>query len=305
MKIIQSINKQLVAKSPVITWGIFDGVHRGHQALIRTLTRWARQLKRPSLVLTFNEHPRKVLLAHDQPLFITSLAHRLMLLKQLGVDYCLVLPFTKQFSRMPAQEFITDFLVRKINPSGIVLTAGTVFGNNRQGDVRMLKKLSSIPVKVVPPKLYQNRVVSSTLIRRAIQDNRLKEAGAMLGRKVSILGTVVKGDRRGRTLGFPTANLDPHHEILPPSGVYLACARLTANGYHHALVNIGSRPTFHNAKNIVIEVYLLNYHGFLYGKDLEVTITRYLRPEKRFPSSDALIRQIKSDIACARRLGCK
>jgi riboflavin kinase/FMN adenylyltransferase len=303
VKVLNALGRRLPIKSPVITWGMFDGVHRGHQALIRTLTRWAKKINRPSLVITFNEHPRRVLLPASQPLFITSLAHRLILLDRLGVDYCLVLPFTKEFSRISAEEFITDFIGRKINPGGIVLTANTVFGRDRQGDVNLLRQLLKAPVKIVPPCYYSKNIISSTLIRRAIQSNCLKDAAAMLGRKTSILGTVVHGDQRGRELGFPTANLDPHHEILPPPGVYAGRAQIF-NSHRRAfcaLVNIGTRPTFHpTAKDVVVEVYLLDYHEArahtLYGRDMEIEIVKYLRPERRFASSAALASQICRDI---------
>lgn len=307
MKILNTLSRRLPIELPVITWGMFDGVHRGHQALIRALTRWAKRVNHPSLVITFNEHPRRILLPASQPLFITSLAHRLLLMERLGVDYCLVLPFTKEFSRISAEIFIRKFIRDRINPGGIVLTKNTSFGKGRKGNVDILRQLLKVPVKIMPPCYYKKQIISSTLVRQAIQENSLKEAAAMLGRPVSILGIVVHGDRRGRKLGFPTANLDPHHEILPPNGVYVGWIKLKGGKYYRALVNIGTRPTFHPSdNNVVIEVYLLDYRekraGELYDRDIEIEIIRFLRPEKRFASSTALVKQICLDIRRANKI---
>ncbi|MFH1226604.1 MAG: riboflavin biosynthesis protein RibF [Planctomycetota bacterium] len=302
VRLLNNLNECSRIKSPVIIWGVFDGVHLGHRAIINTLVSWARKIGRPSLVITFNEHPKRVLSASSEPLYITSIAHRLLLLEKLGIDFCLFLPFTPEFSRMPAEEFINKILLGKIRPSGIVLARNTVFGRNKQGNIELLRRLApNIPLRVAPQKLYHNRVISSTLIRQAINANRIKDAQAMLGRKVSILGTVVRGDRRGRELGFPTANLNPHNEILPPAGVYIGRAKLPGGVSYKALINIGSRPTFYRAQNTVIEAHLLNYHGLLYGKEIEVDIIRYLRAEEKFPSPAALIRQINADIKQANK----
>jgi len=301
VRLLNNLNKCSRIKSPVITWGIFDGVHLGHRALIGALVARARKSKRPSLVITFDEHPKRVLSDSSEPLYITSIAHRLLLLEQLGVDYCLVLPFTREFSRMSAVGFINNIILEKLRPSGIVLTRDTVFGHNQDGGLNLLRKMAPVvPLWIVPPRFYKKHIISSTLIRRAIQKNRLADALAMLGRPVSILGTVVHGDRRGRTIGFPTANLDPHHEILPPNGVYAGRTGLTGKKDYRVLVNIGTRPTFHRAGRVTIEVYILNYRepskNSLYGIDIEVQILKFLRSERKFGSSRALVKQISRDI---------
>lgn len=311
MKILKNLNSLSRAhlKSPVLTWGIFDGVHRGHQTLIKEVVQLARQKRVDSLALTFQEHPKKVLRSHDGALFITSLEHRLLLLERLGVTACLVLPFDRRFSRLSPESFIR-LVYEQIKPSVIVVTPGIIFGRDRSGNLPLLRTICNwYGIKVQTVNLLGN--ISSTRIRAAIQDGQLAKAGRMLGRPVSILGTVVRGSQRGRQIGFPTANLDPHHEILPPGGVYAGrvyFAPMTVgatktecrtNGrIYRAVVNIGTRPTFEKSKSVIIEVHLLGYHGHerLYGKNIEVEIVRRLRPEIRFATCAQLVAQIKKDI---------
>jgi riboflavin kinase/FMN adenylyltransferase len=310
-------------KKPILTWGVFDGVHRGHHLLINSVIQWATRIHSDSLVITFNHHPARVLNLHNDPLFITSLAHRLLLLAKLGVDATLVLNFTRKLSQLPAEDFVNK-LIKTLNPAGVVVTDNISFGRNRAGNIQTLKEIlgrHKIPLKIIKTLKHNGQTISSSLIRQSIKQGDLKTAQKMLGRPVAILGTVVHGEGRGRQLGFPTANLDPHHEILPNRGVYIArafclkgCDKLTRP--FKALVNVGVKPTFDAAASWRpygattrrrlgqsednIEVFLLNYniktHGSLYGKDILVEIIRYLRPEKKFATPDLLIRQIKNDI---------
>ncbi|MBI4713062.1 MAG: riboflavin biosynthesis protein RibF [Planctomycetes bacterium] len=326
MRILRNLNSlpRTHLKSPVLTWGIFDGVHRGHQTLIKEVVRTAKQGRVDSLALTFQEHPKKVLQSHKDALFITSLEHRLILLERPGVSACLVLPFDRRFSRLSPESFIR-LVYQKIKPSVIVVTPGITFGRDRSGDINTLKSLcKQYGIKVKTVHLLGStcaeclsrrgtvRSISSTRIRAAIRSGRLLDAKRMLGRPVSILGTVVRGSQRGRQIGFPTANLDPHHEILPPSGVYAGRCRLDGQTYR-ALVNIGTRPTFtshpalstsEKSTNVVIEVHLLGYHKHerLYGKNIEVEIVRRLPAEIKFTSPSQLINRIKSDIKIANSL---
>ncbi|MDI6732411.1 MAG: bifunctional riboflavin kinase/FMN adenylyltransferase [Planctomycetota bacterium] len=335
-------------KNPIITWGVFDGVHSGHQELIHSVIQWAKRINTSSLVITFRNHPEKVLNAHKDPLFITSLTHRLMLLQELSVpeaprpekysgsgrpasgvkaDNCLVLNFTRRLSQLSADGFIQN-LISLLNPTGVVVTDNISFGRNREGNIETLRKYN-IPLKIIHPLKYGGKIISSSLIRSVIRSGNLKTARRLLGRRVSILGTVIHGEGRGKTLGFPTANLDPHNEILPPRGVYIAIARclypdevssLTTGDYLKALVNIGIRPTFHRDLSSHlpacrslgaggkdnIEVYLLGYDqrkcGALYGKDILVEIISRLRDEERFITPEALVKQIRQDIEKLRRI---
>ena len=307
----EELGKSIKSQSPVITWGVFDGVHRGHQTLVKNVIKWAKKINSPSLLITFQNHPERVLNRHNDPLFITSLSHRILLLEQLGVDNCLVLNFTKTLSQLSAKDFI-EIIIKTIKPGGVVVTNNILFGKNRQGNIHTLQNILAenlIRLKIIKTLKYRNKIISSSLIRKAIKDGILNYARKMLGRPVAILGTVVQGEGRGRLLGFPTANLDPHHEILPPEGVYIAKARCLEEPPHsgktfNALVNIGTRPTFQkkfitNHKK-TIEVYLLDYYQkkyhSLYGKDILVEIASRLRDEKKFSHPTLLINQIRSDI---------
>ena len=316
----EEINKSIKSLSPIITWGVFDGVHRGHQTLIKSVINRAKKTNSPSLLITFQNHPERVLNTHKDPLFITSLSHRILLLEQLGIDNCLVLNFTKKLSRLSPKYFIKR-VIKTINPAGIVVTENILFGKNRRGNIHTLRNILAkrrIELKIIKPLQYRKKIISSSLIRQAIQNGFLDDAQKMLGRPVAILGTVVRGEGRGRILGFPTANLDPHHEILPPRGVYIAKARCLeqsptptkwavpsgTDSTFKALVNIGIKPTFRkkpitNHKK-TIEVYLLNYkqkkHHSLYGKNILVEIISRLRDEKKFSHPDLLVNQIKLDI---------
>ncbi|MFH0888136.1 MAG: riboflavin biosynthesis protein RibF [Planctomycetota bacterium] len=306
----EEVSKSVKSLAPIITWGVFDGVHRGHQTLIENVINWAKKIKSSSLVITFRNHPERVLNVHNNPLFITSLSHRIMLLKQLGIDNCLVLDFNKKLSQLSAKDFI-EKVIRTIKPAGIVVTENILFGKNRLGNIHTLRNILAkhrIGLKIIKPLQYRKKIISSSLIRKEIRNGFLHDAQEILGRPVAILGTVVRGEGRGRILGFPTANLDPHHEILPPRGVYIAKARCldqspTAFTFK-ALVNIGIKPTFQkklitNHKE-TIEVYLLNYnqgkYHYLYGKDILVDIISRLRDERKFSQPELLINQIKSDI---------
>lgn len=339
MKVFNNFSGTGSLKRPILTWGVFDGVHRGHHLLINSVIKWARRIRSDALVITFDNHPARVLNLHNDPLFITSLAHRLLLLNKLGVDAALILNFTRKLSQLSAEDFVNK-IIKTLKPAGVVVTDNITFGRNRAGNIQTLKKIlgrHKIPLKIIKPLKYKGRtippsvgitarnsrslsckdlngqVISSSLIRQAINDGDLKTAKAMLGRPVAILGTVVRGAGRGRKLGFPTANLDPHHEILPRRGVYIArafclkgCDKLSRP--FKALVNIGIKPTFHpnfkghHEENI--EVFLLNYdikkRGSLYGRDILVEIIRHLRAEKRFATPDLLIRQIEKDIRKAK-----
>ncbi|MFH1231766.1 MAG: bifunctional riboflavin kinase/FMN adenylyltransferase [Planctomycetota bacterium] len=279
----KEISKSIKPLSSIITWGIFDGVHRGHQTLIKNVINWAKKTSSPSLLITFRNHPERVLNVHNDPLFITSLSHRIMLLEQLGIDNCLVLDFNKKLSRLSAKDFI-EKVIKTIKPAGIVVTKNILFGKDRLGNIHTLRNILAkhrIGLKIIKPVQYRKKIISSSLIRKEIQNGFLHDAQKMLGRPVTILGTVVRGEGRGRILGFPTANLDPHHEILPPRGVYIAKAQCleqfptcpvrsvvtgsgtgnnvpsdTSNGVKmqpcpataastfKALVNIGIKPTF-------------------------------------------------------------
>ncbi|MFC1667174.1 bifunctional riboflavin kinase/FAD synthetase [Candidatus Omnitrophota bacterium] len=290
----------------VATIGIFDGVHRGHQEILKRLVREAKSQNAKSLVVTFHPHPRKVLGSASQIPLLTSLDHRIRLIKALGADSFLVIRFTKSFSRMKAETFLKETLMRKLDIKALVVGRNFLFGYRGKGNFSLLKRMSKkygFRICGVKPVKVKSTYVSSTRIRRAIEKGDLKNASLMLGRPVTVLGTVVKGKRVGRKLGFPTANIDPHHEAIPPSGVYAVDVRIAKKNYK-GILNIGIRPTFTRSHiegphdryiEPTIELHILNFKRDIYKKDMEIIFKRKIRNEKRFASVEALRKQIKLD----------
>ncbi len=300
-------------RAPVAaTIGVFDGVHRGHQRVLNELVAWAHEDAGDAVVVTFDRHPREVLTG-QKPVALASLEHRLVLLARAGVDAALILPFDEKTAGTAAEDFVQQVLVGALGAKKVLLGANHRFGHERRGDLDLLLRLGpslGFQAREVPlePADEEGHVVSSTAIRAAIKDGRLGDAERMLGRPVTVLGQVVKGDARGRLLGFPTANLDLHHEARPPRGVYAALASLedakdsSERARHLAVVNVGRRPTFHpEADEDLVEAHLLDWKGGeLYGRTLEVSFLAKLRDEQRFSGADALVAQIRADIDQAR-----
>ncbi|WP_347273603.1 bifunctional riboflavin kinase/FAD synthetase [Candidatus Kuenenia sp.] len=288
--------------NPVVTLGVFDGVHRGHQKIIEYTKSLASEKSGDSVIITFDVHPR-VLLENKTPFFITSLSHRLVLFERLSVDYTLILSFNDSLAQTNAEDFIENILVKELGSKCIVLGFNCHFGKNRSGNIKLVKELAGkyhYEAHECPPETYKGQVISSTIIRKAIQEGALEKAEAMLGRPVSILGTVVRKSGRGVTMGYPTANLDLHHEIRPPQGVYATKVCWKEKEYL-ALTNIGSRPTFSKEtlssedETMEIETHILDFHESIYGKDLEVQFLFRIRDEIPFGSIEALKQQIEKD----------
>jgi len=274
----------------IITIGIFDGVHRGHKAILKKLIREAKRLNLKSAVVTFNPHPAKVVNPCAEIPFLISLEHRLKLIKKIGVEHTFVEKFTRHYSRMSAEDFVKNILVDKLNIKALVAGENFLFGSGEKGDAELLKKLSALygfKLFTVRPLKMEGDKISSSRIRKAIERGNLKLASKLMGRPVSILGTVVKGKSLGRKLGFPTANIDPHHEAIPPSGVYKVDV-IIGRGKYKGLLNI--------SKHKIIEVHILDFRRWIYGMDIEVIFKKKIRVEKRFKSLEALKRQISLDI---------
>jgi len=289
-------------RNAAVAIGIFDSVHRGHQKILKKLVREAAREKKKSLVITFHPHPRKILDPRAKVPFITSLEHRLRLIEELGVDFFLVIKFTKALSRMLPDDFIDGILVRALNVRVLIVGDNFLFGSKEKGNLALLRKASKdygFKLFAVKPVKIKNKIVSSTRIRSAIEKGDLKNASSMLGRPVTVLGTVVKGRRVGRKFGFPTANIDPHHEAIPPKGVYAVDVRLE-NKTYKAVLNIGRRPTFGVNIDPTIELHILNFKRDIYKKDVEVIFKKKMRNERRFSSIESLQKQIKIDIQRAR-----
>ena len=297
----------------LLATGFFDGVHRGHQAIILKIVRAARRERGAAWVMTFDTHPLKVLNPQAAPRLLTSTPHKLRLLKALGVQGCVVIPFTRALARREPKAFIA--MLERAAPAlhQIVIGRNWTFGRQGRGTPAMLKAMApclGFKVTIIPPVRWHGKVISSTRIRAAVLAGRLEETAGMLGRPFSLLGTVVHGRGLGRKLGIPTANLDPHNEVVPPDGVYIVQAHWDGTNYP-GIVNLGVRPTASahcpagsalRAQRAspppahVLELHLFGLRRNLYGKVIEITFLKKLRRERVFKSLDALQHRIREDI---------
>ena len=306
MKIVRDPSEAKTGGRPMImAVGFFDGVHRGHQAVINAARTRAAEINGQAWVLTFDPHPMKVLQPQHAPAMLTRTPHKLRILEAVGLDGCVVMPFTHELAALPAGDFLA-LLHRSLRSlKHIVVGANWAFGRNREGSVRLLQDLADeyrLGVTEVPPLTWNGGVISSTRIRQAVRNGALDDAAAMLGRPYSIWGPVVHGWQIGRLLGFPTANINPHNEVHPPDGVYAARAVVEGKGYD-AAAYIGRAPTFHMpARDWVAEVYLLDENVDLYDRNVEVFFLERIRPDRRFDSPQELAARIAQDIEAARRI---
>ncbi len=283
--------------------GVFDGVHRGHQAVIAAAVEAARQEGGMAGLLTFEPHPIRVIAPAKAPSsLLETLEHKARFVKTVGVEVLVALRFDRAMAAMEAADFIDRLTAAPVR--SIAVGEDWRFGRERAGDVAMLRSEATVrgyKLLAVPPVMWDGDRISSTRIRQAIHDGNLSEAAEMLGRPYVVTGTVVPGDQRGRQLGFPTANVDTGSLQLPPPGVW--SVRALVPGKHDrwldGVANLGSRPTVGGGHQ-VLEVHLINYSADLYGKNLELRFVEHLRPEIRFPSLEALSAQISCDLEAAK-----
>lgn len=282
--------------------GVFDGVHLGHQEIIRRTVESARARDALALVLTFDRHPNAVVAPERVPPMISTPAQKARLLAALGVDVLWVMPFDEATSRLSGEAFVRRLAEATGGLATVCVGADFVFGYRRSGDVALLRRLGAewgFEVIALPPVLVDGVAVSSTRIREAIRRGDFAEAARLLGREYALAGAVVRGAGRGRELGFPTANLDTRGLVLPPNGVYAARARLERETWP-AVINIGVRPTVASAAaEPCVEAHLLGFEGELLGRELELVPVARLRDERAFPSLEALRAQIAQDAAQA------
>jgi riboflavin kinase/FMN adenylyltransferase len=297
-------------RRPVLTIGNFDGIHVGHRTILDTVTHRARALRGEAVVYTFEPHPRKVISPSSAPRLLTTLEQKLELLALAGVDAVIVEPFDLAFARTPAAVFIREFVHARIRPLEVYVGYDFHFGRDREGSMRMLTELGprlGFSVTIVPEVVIGEGDVNSTRIRQLLADARVEEAALLLGRDYTVRGRVGKGDGRGATLGFPTANLELENEVLPALGVYAGRLRLLDDGDPHAgaslpaVTNVGTRPTFGASDRVVVEAHLIDFTGDLYGRRVELSFRFHLRPERRFEGVEALRVQIDADRNEARR----
>ncbi|MBL7775882.1 MAG: bifunctional riboflavin kinase/FAD synthetase, partial [Saprospiraceae bacterium] len=297
-------------RNTVLTIGSFDGVHTGHRRILDQVQKLAAQHRAESVVITFEPHPRTVLQAHDSNFKLITLSEeKIRLLEQSGVDHVVLAPFTREFARMNARAYVEDFIIRRFQPTILVIGYDHRFGANREGNIDFLReyeRAGHFQIMEIPAQEVDDIAVSSTKIRRALDASQIEYANRLLGHPFSLTGAVVPGNQIGRKLGFPTANLyisDPYKLILP-QGIYAARVYLeskntppSARLAYQAMLYIGNRPSIPQSNGKSIEVNLLDFEGDLYGQNLEVEVLKFIRPDKKLDDLEALQQQIQSDQA--------
>ena len=295
------IEQELASVTPqgetLLTIGVFDGVHAGHRYLLKKLRERAAERNLLSGVVTFSPHPQSVLHPRSQLPWLTSLDDRVGAFKKLGVNIVSVLTFTPKVARLSAREFIS-LIKKNLGMRGILVGPDFALGKGKEGNIDLLRSLGcemGFSVDVIPPFKINGEIVSSTLIRRALAEGDMRKVKNLMGRYFYLEGKVITSEKRGRVLGFPTANLDiKPQQALPENGIYATIAQVEG-GHFPSATNVGIRPTFGTGEEMV-ETHLLNYKGNLYGKDMRVEFVQKLRDEERFSSSEELKTQIEKDI---------
>ncbi|MGQ9858655.1 MAG: bifunctional riboflavin kinase/FAD synthetase [Thermodesulfobacteriota bacterium] len=293
-------------QNPVVTLGNFDGVHLGHQRIFRLLIERAAQIGGPSVVYTFEPHPIKVLYPDRRMPLITSYEERAALVEQLGVDVLVSAPFDQEFARQGAHEFVEEVLVRGIGAKQVLVGYDYAFGRHREGNTALLRRLGremGFGVEIVPPVMLNGAAVSSSRIRAVVEEQGdVALAAKMMGRHFSIHGKVVRGHRRGKSIGYPTANLSLAGELLPKPGVYaVTVTRPGRPGLWGGMANLGTNPTFGDAA-LSFEVHIFDFHKDIYGQELRVAFVERLREERRFPSVEELVAQLRRDEELSRSI---
>ena len=305
LRILRSIGDLSSVSGPVvIAAGVFDGMHLGHQTVLRSALDAARDVNGTAVALTFDPHPARILRPKQAPRLLTSTAHKLRLIEDVGFKYILVVPFDHAFAEVEPEDFVRSLVGAARPLVRICVGQGWLFGRGRRGSGDMLRSLGTtygFETTEVSSVRVKETVVSSTLIRAAVEAGDLATARRLLGRDYAILGTVEHGEELGRRLGFPTANLAAHNEQFPPDGVYAVKVGLSGKTVA-GVANIGSRPTVSASGQRMLEVHLLNFSGDLYGQDIEAAFVRFLRPEIKFPDLDSLKSGIAQDVDLARRV---
>jgi riboflavin kinase/FMN adenylyltransferase len=293
----------------VLTIGNFDGLHRGHRAITEVVRVRARAVDGTAVVYTFDPHPRKVVQPETAPGMLLTLDQKLELLEAAGMDLVVLEPFDAAFARTPPERFVRECIHERIRPLEVYVGYDFHFGKDREGSMRLLTEMGphlGFSVTVIPEVTVGDRDVNSTRIRTLLAEGEVGEAAELLGRPYAVRGRVVRGDQRGRTLGFPTLNLDLESEILPAHGVYAGRVRFLDAGEPPAgsiflsVANVGRRPTFAPDDPPLAEAHLLDFAGEAYGRAIELAFEHRLRAERRFDGPDALREQIARDVEAAR-----
>jgi riboflavin kinase/FMN adenylyltransferase len=290
--------------SPVLALGNFDGVHRGHRKILDRMRRVAGEHGSTSVVMTFDPHPPRVVRPDKAPPLLMTKAQKLEALADAGVQGTAIVRFTPELSRWDPELFVRSVLVDWLQVSEVWVGANFLFGHDRAGNFSLLRALGgryNFRAEKIDPVRYKDFVVSSTRIRRLVSEGRVDEAGALLGHQYYIDGTIMHGDHRGRTIGFPTANLCTENELVPPHGVYATTMKIGAVVYP-SVTNIGTRPTFDSTGRTTVETHVFGFERDIYGAHVRLGFVQRLRDERAFESIDALRTQIEADSRRARLL---
>lgn len=299
MRVHRNIDDLPPFRNAVVTIGTYDGVHRGHQQIIKRINQIAERQGGESIIVTFHPHPRLVINPDDTSLqLINTLEEKAALLDKYEVDNLVVVPFSREFSQQPPEDYIQDFLWKKFQPKVIVIGYDHHFGNNREGDIHMMRehgKRLGFEVEEISKQTVSDIAVSSTKVRKALAEGKVEKAHEFLGHPFSITGVVVKGENKGKSLGFPTANIEVANpnKLIPTIGVYAIKAQHNGTVYD-GMLNIGTRPTF-DGNQETIEAHLFDFDKDIYGEHLQVDFIRFVRNEIKFNSADELIDQLKKD----------
>ena len=301
MRLFHGTENADISRPTVVTLGVFDGLHIGHQLIMKTVVDRARAIGAVPTVITFEPHPRAVLHPESAPPLLQTIDQKIEALGVLGIEQTIVVHFDKAFSQIRAEDFLREIVVDRLQAKEVYLGSGFAFGHNREGHIDLLRRVSKslgFLADEVPEVQIRGERVSSSRIRELILQGRMNLARRMLGRPYGVQGKVVRGDARGQGLGFPTANIDPQNRVIPHRGVYVT-AILIAGQWRQSVTNVGLRPTFGDATQSSIETHLLHWSNDLYGRAVRVRFLHRLRDEKKFGSIDELKSQIERDVARA------
>lgn len=297
MRLFHGIENARIARPTVLTLGVFDGLHLGHQLVMRTVLERARAIGAVPTVITFDPHPRAVLHPESAPPLLQTFDQKIEAFGVLGIEQVIVIRFNQAFAGIEAEDFLRDVVGERLQAREVYLGRGFAFGRGRKGNIELLKEVSErlgFHAAEVPEVRLRGQRISSSTIRKLLAEGRVNLARRMLGRPYGVEGRVVHGEARGRSIGFPTANLRPQNRVIPRNGVY-ATATLIEGAWRRSVTNIGTRPTFESDADASVETYVIDWTGDLYGDVVRVRFLHQLRDEKKFASVDELKRQINLD----------
>ena len=302
MKIFHGTENANIARPTVLTLGVFDGLHLGHQQIMKTVVDRAKAVEAVATAITFDPHPRAVLHPESAPPLLQTLDQRLANFEVLGIEQAIVVPFSREFAAQPAEDFLKNIIHDRLHAREVYLGKGFAFGKDRGGNIELLRKMSAelgFTADEIEEVQLRGMRISSSRIRKLLDEGRVNLARRMLGRPYGVEGVIIRGDRRGHTIGFPTANLKPRNRVIPRYGVY-ATATLIDGAWRKSITNIGVRPTFESDSDPSIETYIFDFDGDLYGDVLRVRFLYRIRDERKFNGIDELKAQIEKDSAVAR-----